>query len=303
MDHELLLLLNNVDSKQREAVVAEVAGRDHRLLELDRPMLDLAAYFWAADLLEHDQLCFLNSYSEILEVDWLLKLADALRQPGAGIVGATGSWASMRSGALNGLLLPNAYRGLIPPRSVARVEVAAIQHELALEREPDDGGGPPLQPLAPDSLRPRLRDRIVATLRALASTPEHVVRFDAFPAEHLRTNAFMARRETLLAMKLNSLTTKPDTYLLESGRQSITRQVQAGGSRVLVVDRQGAAYAERDWPASYTLWQGDQEGLLVADNQTRTYARGGIERRRLLSAFAWGAEADPRLPHGEIANG
>ena len=33
---------------------------------------------------------------------------------------------------------------------------------------------------------------------------------------------------------------------------------------------------------------------MIADNQTRMYARGGMDRRRLLSVLAWGGLADPR---------
>ena len=89
-----------------------------------------------------------------------------------------------------------------------------------------------------------------------------------------------------------------DAYRLENGRHNLTRQVQAMGLRTLVVARDGSRYDPEQWPLSRTLWQGDQEGLLVADNQTRSYAVGGLERRRLLSGFAWGPRADPSPPLG-----
>jgi hypothetical protein len=64
----------------------------------------------------------------------------------------------------------------------------------------------------------------------------------------------------------------------------------------LVVDSEGTSFEEIHWARSRTLWQGDQELLLVADNQTRIYARGSLERRRMLSVFAWGRQADPAPP-------
>ena len=85
-----------------------------------------------------------------------------------------------------------------------------------------------------------------------------------------------------------------DAYALESGRHSLTRQVQALGLHALVVARDGSIYEEREWDASRTFWQGEQEGLLIADNQTRSYAAGSASRRWLLSSFAWGPKADPR---------
>ena len=40
-------------------------------------------------------------------------------------------------------------------------------------------------------------------------------------------------------------------------------------------------------------WQGEQRGLLVADNQTDTYEHADAGRRLLLSQYAWGTRAAP----------
>ncbi len=55
----------------RAGLAAELAGIEHRLIVLDRPVPDLAAYGLAARALTHRRLCFLNSYSLILADDWL----------------------------------------------------------------------------------------------------------------------------------------------------------------------------------------------------------------------------------------
>jgi hypothetical protein len=285
VDHELVVLLNGIDEDRRMAFEAELEGVAHRLLTLEEPVQDLAAYARAAERLEHERLCFLNSHSVILAPEWLAKLEHALNQPRAGLVGATGSWASVRSGTLNGLFLPNPYRGVVPERRVAREQLLAIELERAGEEIAGDA-----QP------RRSLLGSVLATLRTLPPMPEQLLRFEGFPAHHLRTNAFMAERATFTGLRMGRIERKMDAYLLESGRRSLTRQVQGLGLRALVVDRDGAVYDCEDWPSSRTLWQGDQEGLLVADNQTRLYANGGIDRRRLLSAFAWGQSAHPRLP-------
>jgi hypothetical protein len=284
-DHELVVLLNGVTDEQRPALLAELDGVRYRLLTLPQPVQDLAAYFQAAAALDHDRVCFLNSYSRILAPDWLAKLASALEQPRAGLVAATGSWASVRSAVLNGLFLPNPYRGVVPPRKIAREQLVAVELEL--------GGGEVDQN---ESHRRSLWASVLATLRTLPPIPEQLTRFEGFPAVHLRTNAFMGERTTFLGLSKGTIRRKMDAYRLESGHRSMTRQIQGRGLRALVVDRDGAVYDHEDWPRSRTLWQGDQEGLLIADNQTQIYANGGIDRRRLLSAFAWGSEADPALP-------
>ncbi len=287
-EHELIVLLNSVNRDQRPQLLAELEGVQHRVLDFPEPVQDLAAYAQAARRLEHERLCFLNSHSEVLAPDWLAKLDRALDQPRAGLVGATGSWASTRSWVLHSYFLPTPYRGHIPERRVAREQFLAIE----LERE-----GLPVSD-SPEPPKRTLRDSLRAKLRTLPDMPIQLLGFEGFPAYHLRTNAFMAARATLHMVRVGRLETKMDAYRLENGRHSLTRQVQAMGLRTLVVANDGSFYDREQWPLSRTLWQADQEGLLIADNQTRSYANGGLERRRLLSGFAWGPQADPSPPIG-----
>jgi len=96
-DHELAVALNGAPpagDRSRELLLAELAGTEHRLIDLGEPLLDLAAYDEAARRLEHERLCFLNSYSIVLADGWLGQLARALDRPGVGLAGATASWES-----------------------------------------------------------------------------------------------------------------------------------------------------------------------------------------------------------------
>jgi hypothetical protein len=285
-EHELVILLNNVAAHQRGDLLAELEGVPHRVLDLAEPVQDLAAYVQAAHQLEHKRLCFLNSHSEILVPDWLTKLDRALDQPHAGLVGATGSWASTRSWVMHSFFLRTPYRGCIPGRRIAREQFLAIE----LERD-----GIPVAD-SPELVRRTLGDSLRTKLRTLPDMPIQIFGFEGFPAYHLRTNAFMAARATLGKVCTRRIETKMDAYRLENGRHSLTRQVQAIGLRTLVVTSDGTTYDHEQWPLSRTLWQGDQENLMIADNQTRSYSRGGFDRRRLLSGFAWGSQADPSPP-------
>lgn len=295
-DHELVVLFNNVDAQQRPLLLAELDGVEHRLLELECPVQDLAAYRQAAMRLSHERVCFVNSFSALRDADWLAKLAAALDVPGTGLAGASGSWQSLRSGVLHSWFLPSPYRRVLPDRRVARGQFIAIEREAA-----DLGARAGLVP--PDAAAasgPRSAGRsplaaLLAVLRTLPAVPEQLARFPGFPAPHLRTNGFIAERALFAALQIGAVTRKMDAWALESGRTSITRQVQDRGLRAVVVDRHGDTYEWRRWPLSRTFWQGDQEQLLIADNQTRIYANGSIDRRRLLSAFAWGAQSDPQM--------
>jgi hypothetical protein len=289
-DHRLVVLFNGVTGAQRPALVAELEGVEHELLELAEPVQDLAAYAQAAARLKGARVCLLNSYSEILAPGWLGKLASALERPGVGLVGATGSWASLRSLAFNLLFLPNPYRGALPPRRAFFEQFGELERDLEESTASAPGAA---------GAQPKL-SALAARWQMLRSTWEQVSGFEGFPAVHVRTNAFMADAELLAALIPQSVSAKMDAYRLESGRWSLTSQVGRLGLRPLVVDRAGAAHEHEHWPASRTFWQGDQEGLLVADKQTEAYACGALERRRVLSTLAWGPRAQASSPRGGI---
>jgi hypothetical protein len=112
--------------------------------------------------------------------------------------------------------------------------------------------------------------------------------YPPFPNCHVRTNAFILRAETLQYLKAPSLRSRRDAAKFENGRMSLTQQVVSLGLDPVVVDNEGNSYAPAQWPSSRTFWQGEQERLLVADNQTEKYSDAGAERRQALRILAWG---------------
>lgn len=291
-DHELVVILNGVQREHRRALLEVLDGVEHRLLTLDRPVQDLEAYALAAASLDHERLCFMNSYASILADGWLSKLERALDGPGVGLVGATGSWASLRSWTMHLIHLPSPYRAVVPERAQAFAEFEQIDRELRGERAAEEAGAEFDSGGAPRAVRAAR-----AQAERLVSTAEQLARFGSFPTPHLRTNAFLVSAALFRQLRTVRLRRKMDAYSLESGRRGITAQVLRAGARALVVDRDGVAYEAPDWPASRTFWQADQERLLVADNQTRIYSNGSMARRRLLAALAWGAQAAPVAAH------
>jgi hypothetical protein len=277
VEHELVLAMKGFSAPED--------ARDHlRAVEDLRPRVlffpdrrfDLGVYFAAAARLRRDRYCFVNSNGRPLVDGWLAKLDAALGGVGVGQVGVTGSWASQHSWLTYSMGLPSAYRNLMPPASLAR--------RLLLEVELDRYG----------KARRSLSEAARARLRTLVRVPEELLGFAPFPTPHLRPNTFMISHAALSELRLFVVVSKMDTLALESGRESITSQLRRLGLTSLVVDRDGAVYGPERWDRSRTLWQGRQEGLLVADNQTRYYAEGDDARREILSTLAWGPAADPR---------
>lgn len=96
LEHDLVVVIKGWDDVERltrfKALCADIVSS---FLELPDDGYDWGAYFRAAEALECETLCFLNTHSEILRPDWLRILQDGLRLSETGAVGCTGSWESM----------------------------------------------------------------------------------------------------------------------------------------------------------------------------------------------------------------
>ncbi len=113
--------------------------------------------------------------------------------------------------------------------------------------------------------------------------------YDPFPNPHIRTNAFMMSREMMSSVKHGLFMTKSSVHRFESGKSGLTKQIVQRGLKALVVGKDGKEYDIDEWPVSRTFWQDDQSNLLVADNQTRRYARSDERGKRMLTSSAWGS--------------
>jgi hypothetical protein len=283
-EHRLLMVFNgfgqNDDLTPWRHLIADLRYEELRLAS---PVVDLAAYRKAAELVPAERYCFVNSSTVIRTEGWLGLLASAAARERVGAVGATGSWASKASGARNsfGHGLGGPYRHLFADREATRRAFSKLAAHA-----PEAGAGP---------VGPWRRkigtayDKLVTAYRLVPSSAA----FASFPSPHLRTSCFLIERDLWLRVCRREPHSKEAAYRIESGRRGMTPRLTAMGLRVLVVGRDGRAYETSEWPASRTLWQGNQENLLVEDNQTRDYQEGDADLRRALSCYAWGFQADP----------
>jgi len=93
--HDLALVYKGFDQIDQLEPVREVVGSlPHIAIRIPDAGVDIAAYRAAALALDHDAVCFLNSFSEPLVEGWLARLAEHAFVPGVGLAGATGSWES-----------------------------------------------------------------------------------------------------------------------------------------------------------------------------------------------------------------
>jgi len=234
--HDLVVIYKGFRNREllqeHEAILRDYP---HQSLRVGDFGFDIGAYWAAVQRHDHHFFCFLNSFSVLLDPDWLGKLLQQASRPEVGLAGATGSYESFLTNAI-------------------------------------------------DRLQQYPKPRLLAPLVRLWLRG----RFAPFPNPHVRTNAFIAKRETLLQIRPGRMFTKMDACRFESGTQGLTQQVLKLGLKVLVVGKDGRGYEPEEWSISRTFRQGDQENLLVADNRTRDYQQADPAQRAYLSRLAWG---------------
>ncbi len=269
IEHKLIVLCKGFPQDTLPGTYLErLVSHDPTVLMVEDDGFDIGPYWIAARQLNLDTFCFLNSFSVIRDQGWLAKLVGHLG-PSIGAVGATGSWASHSSRAVKNMWTAM----FLPPWKEA--------------------------PLPLPQRRMSLRDRAWLVKRSFETRRI----FPPFPNVHLRTNAFVMRRDVMLMVDVGHLSTKDDAWGFESGRTGLTRQLMSRDLDVLVVGRDGHAYPPQEWPQSCTFHAGDQQNLLVSDNQTEKFMALPPDIRTQWGHDTWGASqsrAEP-VPGGHLS--
>lgn len=240
IDHDLLILYKGFH-RESDIIPYEELLTDvpHSFLMVADFGFDLRSYFIAAERHSSKYFCFLNSFSSILDRDWLFKLYRHIKQPGVGLVGATGSWESISS-----FMQTKKYSSSI-----------------------------------------RLVRFVIRKWRS--------VHFGPFPNCHIRTNGFMISRTAMRRIQHGIILSKMQAYRLESGKSSITRQVERMGLKPVVVGKDGKGYDKKEWDISNTFRHGAQGNLLISDNQTRRFDAASLEKKHALEFSTWGMANEP----------
>lgn len=273
--HDLVVVFKGFDHPSDANPYRELLGSlQHEALFVTDEGFDITAYFTALHSLRdrYHYFCFLNSYSEILDPNWLQKLREAFSNDDVTVAGATGSWNSNYSNSI-------AWFRSVFEEIVRRTRKGAI---ASSDTQPSVAVG-----------STENRADLAMVLRVARNfwfNINKMIFFKPFPNYHLRTNAFMIKGTDMQSIRYRTLVDKMDAYKFESGRRGFTMQILNRNQRAVVVGRDGIVYDKETWDRSNTFWSKDQGNLLVADNQTRDYAHGNAERRTYLSTIAWGKD-------------
>lgn len=114
---------------------------------------------------------------------------------------------------------------------------------------------------------------------------------------HFRTNAFCIRPSLYLELLQRSPYNRNECWAIEHGFDNLTQAILRQGLRAVLALAGGhhdfpSAKSATDFSSLGGFRSGEQEKLLVADNQTDHYAHGDADRRRYLSDLAWGGQPE-----------
>jgi hypothetical protein len=237
LKHDLQFILKGFEENQVPLEIESLLNQyDHQRMYVPDEGYDIGSYITAARVLENKYLCFFNSFSELLDDNWLEKLYRHASSHGCGMVSATGSWESIYTNSF-----------VFNRKSFIYLWIKKM---LALKMNRN---------------------------------------FPPFPNPHLRTNGFLISKDLFLDVTHRYIVKdKMDTLFIESGRDGISRRIRLKGLDLMVVGRDGRGFFPDEWSISGTFRQGEQENLLVADNQTRIFAEADPSERIILSQLAWG---------------
>jgi hypothetical protein len=298
MPHDLVVIYKGCDQvSQLNEARAAFAKLPHVGIELDDSGFDIGAYFAAARQLEHEFLCFLNTFTE-LEVDgWLALLHRYASMPNVGMAGAMGSYESL----IDSVALMTKVVWYWNAGSTRHDERIAHYYDSVVDKNRKaqrDGR-------QSESFRAKLRrwidfrtieDRFRRHWQSLTQDggvlSEHA-RFPGFPNPHIRSNGFMISRQRLLATNFPSMKSKWEAYGFESGPDSLTHQMRRLALAAVVVARNGKGYDVPDWSRSVTFRLGDQSNLILTDNQSRRFSAIGPGEQAAVVRMTWGDYLQP----------
>ena len=296
--HDFVVVFKGFGETDPDLAHAKVALADLRPRELyiDDEGIDITAYLDAAARLEHEEICFLNTFSEPNAVDWLAKLLHHLRRDDVGLVGATGSYESLRSSMdlLSKVVWLCAAKRVPWDDRLARHFrwLLASQYPAWLAKPPRPTSWQRVRRILAPQFPYAQYDEDYAKHWHAVTQPNAPIdwapQFPEFPNPHIRSNCFAIARKRLLNFGFPKIVSKMEGCRFESGHDSLCARIRQCGLAILVVGKDGVGYGVRDWPGSRTFRLGDQANILVTDNQVRNFKNYSPEERATHVLMTWG---------------
>jgi hypothetical protein len=98
--HQFILIFKGISPEQVPSYRSVLSGFPATVIELKDEGFDITSYLQAVSATNYSRYCFLNSFSVVLDHDWLRKLDDPVEAGEVQLTGATGSWESHYSSSM-----------------------------------------------------------------------------------------------------------------------------------------------------------------------------------------------------------
>lgn len=280
---------------------------DPEIIEVDDSIgYDLQAYMIAAQIVIENKICFINTFSILKSVNWLMKLKKAFEQSDVGMVGGTGSFESIRNSwevYLKFVLISNNYKF---DRKMVRNFYSRCQDLNPNAKLVYDSKILRVKKYLGDIKHKRPPFSLDRNLESLNNDLNELILnhegynfiqdFPYFPNPHIRTNFFMVNKSdfVLFETKLLETPTKMTCSIVESGFESISRHFLQKGKRLLVVNSDGDFFDIEHWADSDTFRIGSQTKLLCSDNRTDEFHKMDVHTQLTDQKFTYGSLLDSK---------
>ena len=323
IEHQLVVVYKGFDRvNELNAAKSVFVSLPHFGFEISDEGFDVNAYLEAARSLDQDYVCCINTFTEIACAGWLLMLYQYAASPRVGIAGAMGSYESL----YDSYALIRKVIWLCNEISVSYDEQFAYFYAFIIDNyckvwkaRAEGQANAITKALAPWIIATISRLKRSASLTELmglsrqqGSLEEQFLciwtdltspggrladysRFPPFPDPHIRSNGFMVSRQRFLELN-TGIKTKLDACAFESGTDSMTSRIRRKGLEAVVVDRSGHGYDVADWVRSKTFRLGNQEDLILTDNQSRSFDAMAPGSRATHVRMTWGDYLGPPPP-------
>lgn len=309
VDHDLIVIRKGKAraSEARRAIEATLIGVPVQYVDIPDDGYDIQAYFRAAKLLTHEFVCFLNTHSEILVEDWLLKLRRPFVDPEVGVTAATASYESIQDSIMSHdkvMWMLHTERRLdldVEAFFASRIDrwfpnrAKISEHQDAVRRLIDEGMIDKRVVELDDILA--YRHHWANTISAEGSLSGYEIFDVKFPSPHIRSTGFMMRRAVLLDLGFDLSNDRTDCMLFESGRSSLCARLARRSLKPILVGADGRAFETEQWPESGTFRLGDQANVMISDNRVREFKEADDGEKEILATFSWGEYRAP-VPAG-----
>ena len=114
-------------------------------------------------------------------------------------------------------------------------------------------------------------------------------KFKTFPNPHIRTSSFLLKgRRFLEYMSNKKIVSKEDTWMIESGKNSLSNFFKIKNYNVYLVNADGEKFIEENWKLGETYNYFKQSKSIISDKHSRKYDALNENDKQISRKRVWG---------------